>query len=54
MESGVAKKPIKNWEKYELELMERLGFNNKLETLQIKPKEILKKLFLLRLIIIKF
>ena len=30
MESGVAKKPIKNWEKYELELMERLGLNNKL------------------------
>ena len=30
MESGVAKKPIKNGEKYELELMERLGLNNKL------------------------
>ena len=30
MESGVAQKPIKNWEKYELELMERLGLNNKL------------------------
>ena len=30
MESGVAKKHIKNWEKYELELMERLGLNNKL------------------------
>ena len=30
MESGVAKKPIKDWEKYELELMERLGLNNKL------------------------
>ncbi len=30
IESGVAKKPIKNWEKYELELMERLGLNNKL------------------------
>ena len=30
MESGVAKKPIKNWEKYELELMARLGLNNKL------------------------
>ena len=30
MESGDAKKPIKDWEKYELELMERLGLNNKL------------------------
>ena len=30
MESGVAKKPIKDWGKYELELMERLGLNNKL------------------------
>jgi len=30
MESGVAKKPVKDWKKYELELMERLGLNNKL------------------------
>ena len=30
MDSGVAKKPIKDWKKYELELMERLGLGNKL------------------------
>ena len=30
MASGVAKKPIKDWKKYELELMERLGLGNKL------------------------
>jgi malate dehydrogenase (oxaloacetate-decarboxylating)(NADP+) len=30
MDSGVAKKPIKDWGKYESELMERLGLNNKL------------------------
>ena len=30
IESGVARIPIKDWEKYELELMDRLGLNNKL------------------------
>ena len=30
IESGVAKKPIKDWKKYELELMQRLGLDNKL------------------------
>lgn len=30
MESGVARKPIKNWEKYEQELTRRLGLDNKL------------------------
>jgi malate dehydrogenase (oxaloacetate-decarboxylating)(NADP+) len=30
IESGVAKEPIKDWNKYELELMQRLGLDNKL------------------------
>ena len=30
IESGVAKEPIKDWKKYELELMQRLGLDNKL------------------------
>ncbi len=30
MESGVAKEPIKNWKKYEEELFDRLGHDNKL------------------------
>ena len=30
IESGVAKQPIKDWKKYELELMQRLGLDNKL------------------------
>ena len=30
IESGVARIPIKDWDKYELELMDRLGLNNKL------------------------
>jgi len=30
IESGVAQKPIKDWDKYELELMQRLGLDNKL------------------------
>jgi malate dehydrogenase (oxaloacetate-decarboxylating)(NADP+) len=29
IESGVAKEPIKDWKKYELELMQRLGLDNK-------------------------
>ena len=29
IESGVAKEPISDWKKYELELMERLGLDNK-------------------------
>ena len=55
MDSGVAKKPIKDWKKYELELMERLGLGNKLiRNLTSRAKEIQRKLFLLKLIIIKF
>jgi malate dehydrogenase (oxaloacetate-decarboxylating)(NADP+) len=30
IESGVSKEPIKDWKKYELELMQRLGLDNKL------------------------
>ena len=29
IDSGVAKSPIKDWKKYELQLMERLGLDNK-------------------------
>ena len=45
MDSGVAKKPIKDWKKYELELMERLGLGNKLirnltSKAKINPKKV--------------
>ncbi len=42
--SGVAKEPILNWEKYELELMERLGLDNKfVRNLTAKAKRNPKK-----------
>ncbi|HLV38750.1 NADP-dependent malic enzyme [Xanthomarina sp.] len=45
MESGVAKEPIENWEKYKEELLERLGSDNKLVRLllnraKINPKRV--------------
>ena len=44
MDSGVAKKPIKDWKKYELNLMERLGLGNKLiRNLTAKAKRNPKK-----------
>jgi len=44
MDSGVAKKPIKDWKKYELNLMERLGLGNKLiRNLTAKAKQNPKK-----------
>ena len=39
IDSGVAKSPIKDWKKYELQLMERLGLDNKfVRNLQLKQK----------------
>ena len=44
IESGVAKEPIKDWNKYELELMQRLGLDNKLvRNLTEKAKKSPKK-----------
>ena len=44
IKSGVAKEPITNWEKYELELMERLGLDNKfVRNLTAKAKRNPKK-----------
>ncbi|MCX7551659.1 NADP-dependent malic enzyme [Xanthomarina sp. F2636L] len=45
MESGVAKEPIENWEKYKDELLERLGSDNKIVRLllnraKINPKRV--------------
>ncbi|GGG34048.1 NADP-dependent malic enzyme [Bizionia arctica] len=45
MESGVAKEPIENWDKYKEELLERLGSDNKLVRLllnraKINPKRV--------------
>ncbi|MEZ4978928.1 MAG: phosphate acyltransferase [Chitinophagales bacterium] len=45
MESGVAKSPIKDWDKYELELKNRLGLDNKLiknitQRAKKKPKRV--------------
>lgn len=45
MESGVARKPIENWEEYEMELKKRLGLDNKLvrtvtEKAQANPKRV--------------
>ena len=44
IESGVAKEPISDWKKYELELMERLGLDNKfVRNLTAKAKRNPKK-----------
>ncbi len=44
IKSGVAKEPITDWKKYELELMERLGLDNKfVRNLTAKAKRIPKK-----------
>ena len=44
IKSGVAKEPITDWKKYELELMERLGLDNKfIRNLTAKAKRIPKK-----------
>jgi len=44
IESGVAKEPISDWQKYELELMERLGLDNKfVRNLTAKAKRNPKK-----------
>jgi malate dehydrogenase (oxaloacetate-decarboxylating)(NADP+) len=45
IESGVAKEPIKDWKKYELELMQRLGLDNKFirnltSKAKISPKKV--------------
>src|SRR5690606_12717643 len=45
MESGVARKPIADWEEYEVELKKRLGLDNKLirnltEKAQQNPKRV--------------
>ena len=45
MESGVAKEPIQNWDKYREELMERLGSDNKIVRLllnraRMQPKRV--------------
>ncbi len=45
MDSGIAKNPITNWDKYETELMERLGTGNKLiRQLHNRAKSNLKKI----------
>ena len=44
IDSGVAKSPIKDWKKYELQLMERLGLDNKfVRNLTAKAKRNPKK-----------
>ena len=44
IKSGVAKEPIKDWKKYELELIERLGLDNKfVRNLTAKAKRSPKK-----------
>ncbi len=45
MDSGVARKPIENWDEYEMELKKRLGLDNKLvrtltEKAQANPKRV--------------
>ena len=55
IKSGVAKTEISNWEKYTLELNNRLGLDNKLiRSITNRAEEIQKKLFLLRPNTIRF
>ena len=45
MESGVARKNITDWEKYEVELMKRMGtYNQLINTIHLKAKSDLKKI----------
>ena len=55
IDSGVAKEPIKDWKKYELELMQRLGLDNKfIRNLTSKAKISPKKVVFAELTTTKF